>query len=95
LDHLFVAGLIELVDGLGAEVAAADCPLVVLLVEDGAGEAKESSSVGEDAANFTAPTDLAVQPVGCIYSFVLRNSELATRVGWMASLVDRRLDEAE
>src|SRR5260370_40200714 len=63
LDHLLVDGLIELVHGLGAEVATADCPLVVLLLEDGTGEAKQSSSVGEDADYLTTPADLAVQPL--------------------------------
>src|SRR5260370_42230426 len=63
LDHLLVAGLIELVHGLGAEVAAADCPLVVLLLEDGAGEAKESSSGGKYADHPTGPTAPAVQPL--------------------------------
>src|SRR5712692_6645108 len=40
LDHLLVRRLVELVHGLGAEVAATDCPLVVLLLEDGADQAQ-------------------------------------------------------
>jgi|SRR6266850_3455244 len=63
LDHLLVAGLIELVHGLAAEIATSDCSLIVLLLEDGAGEAKKSSSVGEDADHLSASTDLPVQPL--------------------------------
>jgi hypothetical protein len=51
----------ELAKRLGAEVAAGDLPLVVLLGEDGTYQANYSAVVGEDAYHVSAAFDLLVQ----------------------------------
>jgi hypothetical protein len=74
-DGLEVAGLVHLLGGAGnecgtgagqdleAEVAASFGPFVVLLGEDGAGQADEGVAAGEDPDDVGAPADLAVQPL--------------------------------
>src|SRR6266568_6164365 len=47
---------------LGAEVAPADLPFVVLLGEDGPDQADHRPVVREDPDHVAAPLDLAVQP---------------------------------
>ncbi len=54
--------LSQLGQGLGAEVATGDLPLVVLLSEDGADEADDGGRVGEDADDVGAALDFLVEP---------------------------------
>jgi hypothetical protein len=51
----------DLADALGAEVAAADKPFVVLLDAEHAGEPDQRSVVGEDADDVGASADLLVE----------------------------------
>ena len=48
---------------LGAEVAACDLPLVVLLGEDGADQADDGVAVREDPDHVGAALDLLVEPL--------------------------------
>jgi hypothetical protein len=66
--HLLGCGVVE-DDGesgagqdVQAEVAAAFDPFVVLFGQDGADQADQGASVGEDADDVGAPADLSVEP---------------------------------
>jgi len=50
-----------LAKGLGAEVAARNLQLIVLLSEDGADQASDSAIVGEDFDDVGATLDVVIQ----------------------------------
>ena len=72
----FALALVLVDEGEGerllGQVAATDEPLVVLLDQQGAGEADRSPVVGEDADDVGATTDLAVDPLERVGATQLR-----------------------
>ncbi len=52
---------LSLAKGLGAEVAARNLQLIVLLSEDGADQANDSAIVGEDFDDVGATLDVVIQ----------------------------------
>jgi hypothetical protein len=105
LGHLLVDLLVWVIvwsgederDRFGAQVGAADEPLIVVLDAEHAGDADQALVIGEDADDVGAPADLAVRALATLKKELTRRRSWPTRrelqtavFAWIGGWYNRR-----